>query len=77
MCQIHDIGNAQESTEMTKEWIMRSMCCRNNQLNCVNLISNLLLNRTVMEQKNKKQAQRRAAAETVARKPIKHFIHDK
>jgi hypothetical protein len=25
----------------------------------------------------KQQAQRRAAAETVARKPIEHFIHDK
>ena len=27
--------------------------------------------------KQNKQAQRRAAAETVARKPIEHFIHDK
>ena len=37
--------------------------------------SNIHNSRNVMIKE--KQAYRRAAAETVARKPIEHFIHDK
>ena len=39
--------------------------------------SHVKQNQFKQQKNNNKQAQRRAAAETVARKPIEHFIHDK